>query len=128
KIAEIARDPRASLVFYDPRCDIQVRFSGRVEARVADADAWNGAAPPSRRAYLVTAPPGTPSPAPVSGLPPDAEGVIPPLERLEEGRNNFALVEFIFDEADIVVLSRSGNRRARIRYDADGSQAEWLVP
>lgn len=127
KIAEIARDPRASLLFYDPRCDIQVRFSGHAEVHVADADAWKSAAPPSRRAYLVTAPPGTPSPVPVSGLPPDAEGVIPPLERLEEGRNNFALVEFIFDEADIVVLSRSGNRRARIRFTAE-PQAEWLVP
>ncbi len=71
-----------------------------------EESAWASAAPPSRRAYLVTAPPGTPSPGPVSGLPPDAEGVIPPLERLEEGRSNFALVEFIFDEADIVVLSR----------------------
>ena len=128
KVAEIARDSRASLLFYDPRCDVQVRFSGRAEARVGDEAAWESAAPPSRRAYLVTAPPGTPSPAPVSGLPPDVEGVIPPFERLEEGRNNFALVEFIFDEADIVVLSRAGNRRARIRYDAEGARAEWLVP
>ncbi|MEP0706962.1 MAG: pyridoxamine 5'-phosphate oxidase family protein [Parvibaculum sp.] len=128
KVAEIARDSRASLLFYDPRCDIQVRFSGRAAARVGEESAWASAAPPSRRAYLVTAPPGTPSPGPVSGLPPDAEGVIPPLERLEEGRSNFALVEFIFDEADIVVLSRAGNRRARIRYEAERARAEWLVP
>ncbi len=49
-------------------------------------------------------------------------------DRLEEGRSNFALVEFIFDEADIVVLSRAGNRRARIRYEAERARAEWLVP
>jgi hypothetical protein len=128
KVAQIGKEPRASVLFYDPRCDMQLRLSGRMEVRIGDEAAWAGAAPASRRAYLVVAPPGTSSPKPVSGLPADAEGIIPPLERLEEGRPNFAFLEFFFAEADIVLFSRAGNRRARIRYEADDGHAEWLVP
>lgn len=128
KVAELTQNPRASLLFYDPRCDMQLRLTGTVEIRLGDEAAWTRAAPPSRRAYLVTAPPGTPSPEPVSGLPADAEGVIPPLERLEEGRVNFALIAFRVEESDMLVLSRAGNRRARFRHGGGREQAEWLVP
>jgi 3-hydroxyisobutyrate dehydrogenase len=131
KVAELERDPRAALLFYDPLSDIQVRLTGRSAIhRTGElvGRAWESAAPSSRRAYLVTAPPGSPSAAPVSGLPEDVEGIIPPLERLEEGRLNFALLEFIFEEADVVVLSRTGHRRARIRFSADAARGAWLVP
>lgn len=128
KAAELARDSRASMLFYDPACDIQVRFGGHVEIRGGDAAAWESAAPSSRRAYLVVAPPGSVSDRPTSGLPADVEGVIPPLERMEEGRGNFALAEFIFGEADVLVLSRTGHRRARICWQADAVRQEWLVP
>ena len=131
KVAEIEAEPRAAMLFYDPISDIQARFSGKAEIhrKGALADkAWADAAPPSRRAYLAEAAPGMVAPGPVSGLPRDVEGIIPPLERLEEGRTNFALIEFIFDEADIVVLSRSGHRRARIRFSADTARGEWLYP
>lgn len=128
KVAELRANPGAELLFYDPACDMQLRLAGRAEIRVGDEAAWASAAPASRRAYLVTAPPGTPSPQPVSGLPADVAGIIPSLERMEEGRANFAYIEFSIAEADIVVLSRAGHRRARIRYEADGEHAEWLVP
>lgn len=131
KVAEIGAEPRAAMLFYDSVSDIQLRLSGRAAIHRAGplADAgWASAAPPSRRAYLAKAAPGTPSPDPVSGLPRDVEGVIPSMERLEEGRRNFALLEFIFEEADVVVLSRSGHRRARIRFSADTARGEWLVP
>lgn len=131
KVAELERDPRAALLFYDPLSDIQVRLTGRSAIhRIGEpaGRAWESAAPSSRRAYLVTAPPGSLSAGPVSGLPEDVEGIIPPLERLEEGRLNFALLEFIFEEADVVVLSRTGHRRARIRFSAAAAQGEWLVP
>ncbi len=131
KVAELERDPRAALLFYDPLSDIQVRLTGRSAIhRTGElvGRAWESAAPSSRRAYLVMAPPGSPSAAPVSGLPEDVEGIIPPLERLEEGRLNFALLEFIFEEADVVVLSRTGHRRARIRFSADAARGAWLVP
>ncbi|ABS62368.1 pyridoxamine 5'-phosphate oxidase-related FMN-binding [Parvibaculum lavamentivorans DS-1] len=132
KVAEIARDGRASLLFYDPRSDVQVRLSGRAVIRSGDDEAaeaaWQGAPLSSRRAYLVTAAPGSPSLVPASGLPADVEGMIPSAERLESGRVNFALLEFAFDEADILVLSRTGHRRARIRWQADKARMEWLVP
>jgi hypothetical protein len=64
----------------------------------------------------------------VSGLPADVEGIIPPLERLEEGRANFALVEFHVEERDMLILSRAGNRRARFRHEGGRETGDWLVP
>ena len=111
KIAELAREPSA------------VPLTG-----APAADAWEAAGLPSRRAYLAVSAPGTASESPTSGLPPEVEGIVPSAERLEEGRVNFALIRFGFDEADLVVLSRSGHRRARIRWPADAPSLEWLVP
>ena len=130
KVAELERELRAAMLFYDPRRDVQLRLTGRAVplTGAAAAAAWAAAGLPSRRAYLAVAAPGTPSPAPTSGLPAEVEGIIPAPERLEEGRANFAVIRFAFDEADLVVLSRSGHRRARIRWRADGVAAEWLVP
>jgi len=128
KVAELQQNPRAALLFHDPRCDMQLRLSGRAEIRVGDEVAWARAAAPSRRAYLVTAAPGTLSPGPVSGLPSDVEGIIPPLGRLEEGRANFALIEFRVEERDMLILSRAGNRRARFRLEGGREAASWLVP
>tara|TARA_R110002110_G_scaffold79145_11_gene207076 strand:- start:8910 stop:9569 length:660 start_codon:yes stop_codon:yes gene_type:complete len=128
KAAEIARDPRVCVLFYDPRMDIQVRLSGNAEVHVASPSAWQSAPPSSRRAYLVTAPPGTVLGAPASGLPAGLDGTLPSLEMLEEGRANFALIDVTFHEADIVVLSRTGHRRARIRWQTEGVRMAWLVP
>jgi pyridoxamine 5'-phosphate oxidase len=128
KVTELQRNPRASLLFHDPRCDMQLRLSGKAEIRVGDEVAWGRATAPSRRAYLVTAPPGTLSSGPVSGLPADVEGIIPPLESLEEGRANFALIEFHVEERDMLILGRAGNRRARFRYEGGREAGNWLVP
>ncbi|MEQ8281835.1 MAG: pyridoxamine 5'-phosphate oxidase family protein [Parvibaculum sp.] len=130
KIAELAREPRASMLFYDPRRDVQLRLTGSAVPLTGApaADAWEAAGLPSRRAYLAVSAPGTASESPTSGLPPEVEGIVPSAERLEEGRVNFALIRFGFDEADLVVLSRSGHRRARIRWPADAPSLEWLVP
>ncbi|MEX0839194.1 MAG: pyridoxamine 5'-phosphate oxidase family protein [Parvibaculum sp.] len=130
KVAELKREPRASMLFYDPRRDLQLRLSGSAVplTGAAAADAWAAAGLPSRRAYLAVAAPGTPSAAPTSGLPAEIEGLIPSIDKLEEGRVNFALICFGFDEADLVVLSRTGHRRAHIRWPADAPVMEWLVP
>ncbi|MCW5728418.1 pyridoxamine 5'-phosphate oxidase family protein [Parvibaculum sp.] len=130
KVAELAREPRASMMFYDPRRDVQLRLTGKAVPLTGPAAeaAWTAAGLPSRRAYLAVAAPGTASDSPTSGLPPEVEGMIPSADRLEEGRVNFALIRFGFDEADLVVLSRSGHRRARIRWPADVQTVEWLVP
>jgi len=130
KVAELEREPRASMLFYDPRRDVQLRLMGSAVPLTGApaADAWEAAGLPSRRAYLAVAAPGASSDGPTSGLPPEVEGIVPSAERLEEGRVNFALIRFGFDEADLVVLSRSGHRRARIRWPANVQAIEWLVP
>lgn len=130
KVAELEREPRASMLFYDPRRDVQLRLTGEAVplTGAAATEAWERAGLPSRRAYLAVAAPGTASIGPTSGLPPEVEGMIPSADRLEEGRVNFALIRFGFDEADVVVLSRSGHRRARIRWPSETAVMEWLVP
>ncbi|MEQ9144172.1 MAG: pyridoxamine 5'-phosphate oxidase family protein [Parvibaculaceae bacterium] len=131
KITEIGGKPDVTLVFYDPREEVQVQLSGKAsihtDDEVAEA-AWQTAAPPSRRAYLADPAPGTVSQIPLSGLPADVEGVIPGDERLAEGRPSFAAILVRFHRLDWLFLSPNGNRRARFTLEATGMSGTWLVP
>lgn len=130
KYGQLAKEPRAEMVFYDPLREIQLRVSGKMSV-VAPKDAerlWRSASLASRRAYLVRAAPGSISPDPTSELPSDAVGVIPDEKRIEEGRENFAAIRLTVTEMDMLVLSRHGHRRAVFIPQADGWSGQWLVP
>jgi len=131
KVQEIAARPGVSLAFYDPRAEVQIQLSGRAEVHVHDeyADkAWAGASPSSLRAYLGNALSGAPSQTPLSGLPSDVEGLIPPADRIAQGRKNFAAIEVVFDQIDWLFLSSYGNRRARFAMKREKWVGTWLVP
>lgn len=131
KVQEIVAQPNVTLAFYDPRVEVQVQLSGRATVHLDDeyADkAWAGASPSSLRAYLADALSGAPSQTPLSGLPSDVEGVVPPESRIAQGRKNFAAVEVVFDQIDWLFLSPSGNRRARFARVDEKWTGTWLVP
>ncbi|MBI1262653.1 MAG: hypothetical protein GC184_13115 [Rhizobiales bacterium] len=130
KFGQIRKEPRAEMVFYDPSREIQLRVSGKASV-VAHEEAeglWRSATLASRRAYLVTAAPGSISSDPTSGLPSDAVGVIPDEKRIEEGRDNFAAIRLVMTEMDLLILSRHGHRRAVFRPQADSWEGQWLIP
>ncbi len=120
KAAELAREPRVSLAFYDAGHGAQIRIEGRATRYLGDdiaAAAWARLPAASRRDYRTVAAPGTPSVVATDGLP---EGV----SALDDGIENFMLVEIEIDVLEWLLLHPDGQRRARFTREA----ATWLVP
>jgi len=121
KVAELAAEPRAALLFYDAAAQLQLRLSGRAtlhrDDAVADA-AWAASREFSRMCYAITPAPGQPVPAP-----PPA-----PLDS-EAGRPHFCVVILHLARLESLHLAASGHRRARFDWDGGGALAStWLVP
>jgi hypothetical protein len=125
KVAELAREPRASLLFYDAGAKAQVRIEGRATVHADDAvadAAWAGSRPMSRACY------GT-MPAPGGAIPAGDAFVLPEPESPETaaGRANFRAVILVAESLEWLHLGHGGHRRAL--YDwGGGPPARWLVP
>lgn len=133
KIASIARNNSASVLFYWPEDKIQLRLNGTLSISVAGDDvdkAWNSATLFARRAYMAVTAPGSVAEQPTSGLPEWIEGKQPTQEDITPARENFALLYFEFDRVEWLYLANSGHRRARWHWDAKAAKWEgsWLIP
>lgn len=120
KVAELVRDPRASLLFWAPILAIQLRVVGRIAVHVDDARsaaAWNALPQGGRAIYAVRGTPGQPV-----ALPPPAP------HDPAAGRANFALLCLHFDRLDWLRLVPEGHRRARFDWTGAAWSASWLVP
>lgn len=121
KVAELAAEPRATLLFYDPAAQLQLRLSGRATLHRDDAlaeEAWAASRDFSRMCYAIEPAPGLPV-----ATPPAA-----PLDS-EAGRPHFCVVILHLDRLESLHLAASGHRRARFGWDAAGAPAAtWLVP
>jgi len=130
KVAAIRNDPRMAVLFYDKGAKIQIRASGigRIESEGPVADrAWNAASNFARRCYLGDGP-GTRGDAPLSGLPPEFEGVEPTDEQIVPARPNFAVLLFAIERIDWLYLAHTGHVRARFERSGDEWTANWLSP
>lgn len=131
KVAGLARDPRASLLFYDSGAKLQLRARGiarlLLHGSAADA-AWAATSRFARRCYLAPEPPGSVSPVPRSGLPAAVEQREPSQEESEAGRTAFAVVEVEIASLEWLYLAHAGHRRAVHRREETGWQAQWLTP
>lgn len=121
KVAELAADGRAALLFYDAGAQLQLRLSGRATLHADDAiadGAWAGSREMSRRCYAIAPAPGSAIPAPPAA----------PLDS-EAGRPHFCVVLFHLETLESLHLAAAGHRRARFAWDAAGqATATWLVP
>lgn len=128
KAGEIGRDPRASLLLYDPGRRTQLRGRGLATLHRDDDRAdrlWSLANDPQRRAYRRPEPPGTPIDAAGDSLP-EPEGP----DAWARARERFLAVALEVDEWDWLELGEIKHRRARFAWDrADGAwRAEWIAP
>lgn len=133
KIAELERDPRVSLLFYDKQEGLQLRLEAHAQVHRDDERAeaaWRAGRRFARRCYLQEAGPSTPSAVPTSGLPDVFEGREPTEEELLPARENFTVVTCRAERLDWFSLAHDGHRRAEWRWaGAEGTpQAGWLVP
>ncbi|MBC7506121.1 MAG: pyridoxamine 5'-phosphate oxidase family protein [Sandarakinorhabdus sp.] len=119
-----------SVLAYHPGEAVQLRLAGTARILVQGAEVdriWAASTPFARRCYLLEAAPGSPLPAPGSGLPAWVEGRKPEVAELVPARANFALVMVDVAAVDWLHLAQAGHRRARFAV-GDGWQGAWVVP
>ena len=132
KLAELAAEPRLSLLFYDPAELTQLRIAARASIHGSDAvadAAWRETRLFSRRCYLQEPGPSQPVAGPTSALPPEFAERAPEPDESEAGRPNFAVVLCRIEAIDWFYLNARGHRRARFAWDGEGRlEADWLAP
>jgi general stress protein 26 len=124
KAADIRRDPRVCLHWYDAGLRLQVRIAARATLHHLDDvahRAWAAAMPMSRACYMAPVPPGTViagfAPAPASPAPADDTGLA-----------HFAAVCCRFDAVEILSLHAAGHQRVRLRLNATPLAWSVLAP
>lgn len=130
KIGEIARNGKASVLFYEPEDKAQVRLTGTARTEMTDGVAdtcWDSSTLFARRCYMGETGPGMPSEYPVSGLPEWVEGRQPTDEEVAPARQNFAVLLVEFERMEWLYLANAGHRRARWVWQ-DGWHGGWLIP
>lgn len=114
KVAELRADPRATLLVWEPRAQLQIRMRATALLRPGSADEWARVPEGARRVYGGTPAPGTPIPAPDAHAP-----------AAEPTR--FLVVDCTLTEIDLLHLGRSRHRRARFTR-ADAWAGHWVAP
>lgn len=131
KVAVIGADPRIAALFYDKGAKIQIRARGQggIVTQGPEVDAaWSASTNFARRCYLGDGP-GVAADAPISGLPPEFEGVEPDDAQLVPARANFALLKITVTAFDWLYLAHTGHVRAQfLRADNGEWQGHWASP
>jgi len=133
KVDAIGDGAPVSLLFYDPKAKIQIRAQGHgaieTEGERVDA-AWRASTLFARRCYTADPAPGSIIAEPLSGLPPELEGVEPSEAEAAPGRANFALLMVTLERFEWFYLSHLGHRRAALCWASNLAswQGNWLIP
>jgi len=115
KVAELAADPRVSVVGYDPEAKVQLRLTGTATVAPGGEAAWDAVRAHSRLDYAQAFAPGTPVASPA-------------IDALPSGFPNFRVVTVTPGALDWLSLSPAGHRRARFVWGEGGVSATWLAP
>ncbi len=123
KFQDLQRHPEqaASLLFWHPKKNLQVRMQGRVMLSVEDETAkvhWLKVPPVSKRSYTTAQAPGTIIENP-EAVEHDAA--------LEDGRY-FTVLHFQPHSAELLQLNRDLHLRAIFHLENETWQGHWLVP
>ncbi|MEM9170050.1 MAG: pyridoxamine 5'-phosphate oxidase family protein [Pseudomonadota bacterium] len=126
KVEELADNPHAELVFFDPRKLVQLRCAGSAETLTGPhAQAAFSLAPQRTYAdYTSDAAPGaTLSDAPEPPPPPPAAD-----DPAAAAAANFCVLQIRVGVVDALDLRRDGHRRARLSWSGDAASAVWIAP
>jgi 3-hydroxyisobutyrate dehydrogenase len=129
KCQQLKQYPSLSILFYDAVARIQIRVKGIATLHHDDDlanDAWQQTALHSRRSYLTTAAPSTPTIFPTSGLPETFELTDLTETASEAGKPNFGVIVLQVESMDWLWLHHAGHRRAF--FDYHSKLFSWLIP
>lgn len=121
-------------LFYDAQSRMQIRLKGTARLAEDTTLQWQNTPLMSRRCYLTTHAPGTPSVYATSDLPEPFDTRDPNAEESTAGEQNFAVVHTTIQRIDWLYLHHAGHRRALFEYDATDIHhrkiltSTWLVP
>ena len=131
KVNELKDNEMISMLFYDHGKKIQIKVSGIAEINHKNdkaKKAWDNSRSFSKKCYVVEKAPGTPSDEPTSGYLPEHENELPDDDLLQNGYNNFTLVEIQIHSIEWLYLHRQGHRRALFTSTNGSLNKEWLTP
>ena len=130
KVIQLEAFPKAALLFWDAKQQIQLRLDTETRLHTDDYIAdeqWQKLWVGSRKMYLSEQKPGTEQPGPYPGFPEHFGENLPSEAESEAGRKNFAVIECRVLAMEYLQLSRSGQTRARFQYEPESNRA-WLAP
>ena len=133
KVAQIAADPRVSVLLYDAGARLQLRIAGVARAEsdgAVAARAWGDANLFARRCYTAPEAPGALADGPISGLPPELERREPTEAESLQGRANFSVILIEIERMEFLHLAVTGHRRGAFDWHAEHQRwsGYWLVP
>ena len=132
KVRQFRQDADASLLFYDATRRVQLHVTGSVEVQQTGSmteQLWNAADTSSLRGYLAPIAPGEPTSEPCVNLPHEFVDAVPSRDQLEQGRENFCVLEFQVASMEWLMLRRNGHLRALFQFRGNESpQRSWLAP
>jgi pyridoxamine 5'-phosphate oxidase len=125
KVADLRRNPKASILFFDRADALQVRFDGVAAVHREDAvaqSAWRNVS--QLRAYgsSVALAPGTPLAAP------ERFDRLPQVDGNELAFGNFSVVEVEARAIDWLWLGPGDMRRARFAWTGERWSGDWVAP
>ena len=112
KISDLARDPRAEILGWDPVARFQIRLAAEIEISEIDAGAWAEIGAGARLNYAVNPSPGTPIPLPESAW------------KATPNREQMAVLTAIIHRIETLQISPEGLRRAVF----EGGRSQWIAP
>ena len=125
KIAEVAREPRVALLFFDRDDAVQARFDGVAELHHVDpvaAAAWRDVSGLRRAACSVVDEPGAPLDAS------QRFASLPATDDPDAAFTNFAVLVVDADAIDWLWLGPQDMRRARFAWVGGHWSSSWIVP
>lgn len=125
KIADLSDDPRATLLFWDPTAQLQLRAEGRVALYGADtreaAERFAKLGSGGRRTYRTEQPAGVPLERP--------EALRFTLSSWDDpASTSFVVARLTVERIDWLQLSDEGQRRAEIIYQEASATQRWIAP
>jgi hypothetical protein len=132
KIAELKKNPKATIVGHHPEQNYQIRLRGTCELTQNNEFAkekWAKIPLDSRKHYLLRQPPGSWVDFPTSGLAPHLDTGAPAPEESEQGFSKFMVCTLKVEQIDWLYLGEHGHRRCVFIIEADGkTRVQWMIP